>query len=216
MEEFTFLSNWLLWLIAAAILVIVELLTNTFAAFCLVGGCALALATSLIGFGIEAQLTAAAIGSVLSFIAFKPLIKRQAEARRHRDCLSNMDALIGRTTTVTEAIGGNTPGRVRIDGDNWQAVSADASPIDVGTKVRVTGYDSIILTVDLVDELLFFFYLYGIIDFSRTRHFNCGDSRYGWRKSRASIGNARNRTPRTLPQRVASRTQHHLAFHRQA
>ena len=94
MEEFTFLSNWLLWLIAAAILVIVELLTNTFAAFCLVGGCALALATSLIGFGIEAQLTAAAIGSVLSFIAFKPLIKRQAEARRHRDCLSNMDALI--------------------------------------------------------------------------------------------------------------------------
>ena len=120
MEEFTFLSNWLLWLIAAAILVIVELLTNTFAAFCLVGGCALALATSLIGFGIEAQLTAAAIGSVLSFIAFKPLIRRQAEARRHRDCLSNMDALIGRTTTVTEAIGGNTPGRVRIDGDNWQ------------------------------------------------------------------------------------------------
>ena len=142
MEEFTFLSNWLLWLIAAAILVIVELLTNTFAAFCLVGGCALALATSLIGFGIEAQLTA----------AFKPLIKRQAEARRHRDCLSNMDALIGRTTTVTEAIGGNTPGRVRIDGDNWQAVSADASPIDVGTKVRVTGYDSIILTVEREEE----------------------------------------------------------------
>ena len=141
MEEFTFLSNWLLWLIAAAILVIVELLTNTFAAFCLVGGCALALATSLIGFGIEAQLTAAAIGSVLSFIAFKPLIKRQAEARRHR-----------RTTTVTEAIGGNTPGRVRIDGDNWQAVSADASPIDVGTKVRVTGYDSIILTVEREEE----------------------------------------------------------------
>ena len=124
MEEFTFLSNWLLWLIAAAILVIVELLTNTFAAFCLVGGCALALATSLIGFGIEAQLTAAAIGSVLSFIAFKPLIKRQAEARRHCDCLS----------------------------DNWQAVSADASPIDVGTKVRVSGYDSIILTVEREEE----------------------------------------------------------------
>ena len=94
MEEFTFLSNWLLWLIAAAILVIVELLTNTFAAFCLVGGCALALATSLIGFGIEAQLTAAAIGSVLSFIAFKPLIKRQAEAPRlsqQHGCLDRQD-----------------------------------------------------------------------------------------------------------------------------
>ena len=53
---------------------------------------------------------------------------------------------------MTEAIGSNTPGRVRIDGDNWQAVSADASPINVGTKVRVSGYDSIILTVEREEE----------------------------------------------------------------
>ena len=33
------LSAWLIWLIAAAILVIIELLTTTYAALCLVGGC---------------------------------------------------------------------------------------------------------------------------------------------------------------------------------
>ena len=74
MDEPLMISSWLWWLIAAAILVIVELLTNTFAAFCLVGGCALALVAALIGFGIEVQLVAAAIGSVIAFIAFKPLI----------------------------------------------------------------------------------------------------------------------------------------------
>lgn len=150
MEGFALLSSWLLWLIAAAVLVIVELLTNTFAAFCLVGGCVLALAASLIGFGVEVQLAAAAVGTVLSFIAFKPIIKRQAAARRNRENPSNMDALIGRTSTVTEPITATAPGRVRIDGDSWQAVSADGLPIDTGAKVRVTGYDSIVLTVERI------------------------------------------------------------------
>ncbi len=152
MDETLMISSWLWWLIAAAVLVIIELLTNTFAAFCLVGGCVLALLASVLGFGINVQLLAAAIGTVVAFIAFKPLIKKQAQARHSRENPSNMDALIGRTTTVDEPIGEHQPGRVRIDGDNWQAVSADGSAIDKGAKVTVTGYDSIILTVVKAEE----------------------------------------------------------------
>ncbi len=152
MDEPLMISSWLWWLIAAAILVIVELLTNTFAAFCLVGGCALALVAALIGFGIEVQLVAAAIGSVIAFIAFKPLIKKQAEARHNRENLSNMDALIGRVTVVDEPIEEHRPGRIIIDGDNWQAVSADGTAMEKGTKVKVISYDSIILTVARADE----------------------------------------------------------------
>lgn len=152
MEGMTFFSAWLLWLIAAAVLVIIELLTNTFAAFCLVGGCLLALIAALLGFGVEGQLAAAAVGTVLSFIAFKPLIKRQAEARRPHKEQSNMDALIGRETVVGEPISETAPGRVRIDGDSWQAVSADGKPIAAGEKVRVASYDSIVLTVVRASE----------------------------------------------------------------
>lgn len=152
MDEPLMISSWLWWLIAAAILVIIELLTNTFAAFCLVGGCVLALVASLIGFGIEVQLVAAAIGSVIAFIAFKPLIKKQALARHNRENLSNMDALIGRVTVVDEPVGEHTPGRIIIDGDNWQAVSADGTAMEKGAKVKVLSYDSIILTVARAEQ----------------------------------------------------------------
>lgn len=59
-----------------------------------------------------------------------------------------MDALLGRTAIVSEEITPGRPGRVRIDGDNWQVV-ADSSSDTVrrGTEVVVTGYDSIILKV---------------------------------------------------------------------
>ena len=37
--------------------------------------------------------------------------------------------------------------RVTVDGDSWQAVSNSGDAIELGARVRVTGYDSIILTV---------------------------------------------------------------------
>ena len=152
MDETLFTSGWALWLIAAAVFVIIELVTNTFACFCLMGGCLVAFLAAVIGFGLNVQLAAAIIGIVITFIAFKPLIRKQAASHRADSSPSNMDALIGRTTTVTEAIGENTAGRVRIDGDSWQAVAADGKSIAKGTTVRVVSYDSIVLTVETTEK----------------------------------------------------------------
>jgi len=59
-----------------------------------------------------------------------------------------MDALIGRKATVVQDISKDHPGRVKIDGDNWLAVSLDSdADIATGTIVEIEGYDSIILTV---------------------------------------------------------------------
>ncbi len=146
------LSAWLIWLIAAAILVIIELLTTTYAALCLVGGCLAAMVCAICDGGLQMQLLLAAIGTIATFVAGKPLLQHYGLLRHRRPEPSNMDALIGRNCTVTERIGGvDDPGRVRIDGDSWQAVSEDGSPIDAGTPVRVVRYDSIILTVRRAD-----------------------------------------------------------------
>ncbi len=146
------LSAWLMWLIAAAILVIIELLTTTYAALCLVGGCLAAMVCALLDGGLQMQLLLAAIGTIATFVAGKPLLQHYGLLRHHRPEPSNMDALIGRTCIVTERIGGtDDPGRVRIDGDSWQAVSEDGSPIETGTAVCVIRYDSIILTVRCAD-----------------------------------------------------------------
>ena len=129
-------TGWSLWLLLAALFVVVELLTGTFACFCLVGGCVAAFVAAALGFDLSVQLACAAVGTVACFIAFRPLMRR------------NMDALLGRTAFITEPIPENGLGRLKIDGDNWQARSSDGSPLSQGTRVCVTGYDSIVLIVE--------------------------------------------------------------------
>lgn len=59
-----------------------------------------------------------------------------------------MDALLGRHGTVTEEIRPGKLGRVRIDGDNWQArLESPKAGAKRGDTVVVASYDSIILTV---------------------------------------------------------------------
>ena len=59
------ISSWLLWLIIAAILVIIELLTSMIATFCLATGCLIAMVCALLDWGVEAQLIGAIIGTFI-------------------------------------------------------------------------------------------------------------------------------------------------------
>ncbi|MBR6639399.1 MAG: NfeD family protein [Muribaculaceae bacterium] len=145
------MENWLIWLIVMAILVIVELLTSLIATFCLAVGCLCAMMVSLVNLGLEAQLIALIIGTIVSFAVFAPKIRRWQKSRevaKGTPALSNMDALKGRVVDVIEDIPANGVGRVKVDGDRWQARSNDGCPISQGAQVRITGYDSIILSVE--------------------------------------------------------------------
>ena len=143
------ISSWLLWLIIAAILIIIELLTSMIATFCLAAGCLVAMVCALLGWGIETQLTGAIIGTVIAFILVQPLIRHRKETIKKQDkSASNMDALIGRTAVLTESITEYAPGRTRIDGVNWQIRTNSNAPLTKGSKVRIIGYDSIILIAE--------------------------------------------------------------------
>jgi membrane protein implicated in regulation of membrane protease activity len=61
--------------------------------------------------------------------------------------VSNIDALIGRVGVVIESIEPDGSGYVKIDGDEWKAVSNVTEPISKGQKVEVIGQESIIVTV---------------------------------------------------------------------
>ncbi len=144
------MSLWIIWLIATAVLLVIELLTGLVATFCVAVGCLMAFVAALVGFGIEVQLGALVVGVILAFIFLVPFINRIRKGKKpHRpDYNSNMDALIGREGFLSREIPADGGlGRLRIDGDDWQVRSNDGSSIAHGTKVRVTGYDSIILTV---------------------------------------------------------------------
>ncbi len=137
-----------IWLIAAIVLVIIELLTAGFGVICFAVG---ALFSALAAFfGVDSlvwQLLIFAVASVLFFIFLRPVVLRFLD-KKSKDVKTNADALIGKMAIVSETIDSSAnQGRVAVDGDDWKAVSADGSVINKGEKVEIVSRDSIILTV---------------------------------------------------------------------
>ena len=136
-----------IWLIAAIILVIIELLTAGFGVICFAIG---ALFSALVAYftpNILWQLLVFAAVSLLTFIFLRPVLIKLLE-RKTKEVKTNADALIGKIGVVSETIDADkNTGRVAIDGDDWKAVTADGSIINKGEKVKVVSRDSIILTV---------------------------------------------------------------------
>ena len=136
-----------IWLIAAIVLVIIELLTAGFGVICFAIG---ALFSALVAYftpNILWQLLVFAVVSMLTFIFLRPVLIKLLE-RKTKDVKTNADALIGKIGVVSETIDSTKNiGRVAIDGDDCKAVSHDGAVINKGEKVKVLSRDSIILTV---------------------------------------------------------------------
>lgn len=141
---------WHIWVIIALIFVIIEMFTTGFAVMCISFGCLFGAGASALDWAIEWQILSFAIGTALAFVTVRPLIykffyKNQPEVK------TNTEAVIGRNAIVTERIVGSIqPGRVKIDGDDWKAVSLENDPIEEGEMVEVTAINSVILTVKKV------------------------------------------------------------------
>ena len=137
-----------IWLIAAIVLVIIELLTAGFGVICFAVGALFSALAAFLGMdSLVWQLLIFAVASVLCFIFLRPVVLRFLD-KKSKDVKTNADALIGKTAMVSETIDPSVnQGRVAVDGDDWKAVSADGSVINKGEKVEIISRDSIILTV---------------------------------------------------------------------
>lgn len=145
------MSVWLIWLIAAAILLIIEVLTQMMWALCLTIGALGGMTASLCGAGPVAQCSVALVVSIAAYAILLPVFKRRVLHTNAPETRTGMDALLGRRAIVTHAIHPGRTGRARIDGDNWQVRAPGAQyDIPAGTQVVVTGYDSIILNVEVI------------------------------------------------------------------
>ncbi len=137
-----------IWLIAAIVLVILEICTAGFGVICFAIGAAFSALAA--GLGVESvawQIVIFAVVSVLTFIFLRPVVLRFLE-KKSKDVKTNAEAIVGRIGVVSERIDGEQhTGRVAIDGDDWKAVSKDGSVIEKGKSVKIINLDSIILTV---------------------------------------------------------------------
>ena len=135
------------WLIAAIILVIVEISTAAFGAICFAIGAGLAGLAAYLGANAAWQIVIFASVSLLTFIFLRPVVLRLLD-KNSINVKTNADALVGRKAVVSERIDAEQhSGRVAIDGDDWKAVSADHAVIEKGASVEIVKRESIILTV---------------------------------------------------------------------
>ena len=145
----TIIMEYYYWLIAAIVLVIIEICTAGFGAICFAIGAAFSAMAA--GFVANCptwvQIVVFVVVSLLTFIFLRPVVMRFLD-KKSKDVKTNAEAIIGRKGMVSERIDASQhTGRVAIDGDDWKAVSEDGSVIEKGDDVEVIKLDSIVVTV---------------------------------------------------------------------
>jgi membrane protein implicated in regulation of membrane protease activity len=128
-------QTWIIWVIIAAVLGTIEILTTTLA-FGLVALAAIVAAVAGAAGGDAAvQFGAFVVASVIGLGVARPFALRHV--RQPPLLRTGTAALVGRPATVLEEVTGYS-GRVRIGGDIWSARSYDETQvIPAGTTVDV-------------------------------------------------------------------------------
>lgn len=113
---------WLLWLIGAIVLAIVEMFTIDFIFLMLAGGALGGMVAALAGGPLWVQVLAfAGVSTLLLFLA-RPAVKSWMESRTP-ETRTNFKALRGRTAEVVTEVS-TRGGRVKLAGEIWSARSA--------------------------------------------------------------------------------------------
>lgn len=141
--------QWEAWLILCLAFAAAELLSLDLFFVMLAGGAAVAAIAAALGvptLGSALLAFATAIG-LLTLI--RPNLMRKLHAGA--DLRTGVDALIGRRASVLREIRGTIPGRVKIGGEEWAAVSYDEEdrlvPGDVVEVVQISGATAYVLRI---------------------------------------------------------------------
>ncbi|PYI54226.1 NfeD family protein [Paenibacillus flagellatus] len=134
---------WALWLIAAGVLVVVEMLTLTFYLLWFgLGALAAAIVAWLMpdAFALQALVGCAVVALLTVFT--KPITRRFRPSRGYRDAV---DDLVGKQGIVVEEVADGKPGIVKVGSETWSATSNER--LVKGEAVIVVRRGSAVLEV---------------------------------------------------------------------
>ncbi|GGA31066.1 NfeD family protein [Paenibacillus physcomitrellae] len=141
---------WTIWLIAAGVLLVLEMFTLTFYLLWICLGAVAALLISLVlPDAILLQVLAGCIVALVLTVFTKPLSRRIRTSRGFQDAGTE---LIGRQGIVVEPIEPGHYGIVKIGGDTWSATASVSLGKD--ERVRVMKMSSTRIEVEKWEEIL--------------------------------------------------------------
>ena len=129
------MDDWVLWLIAAVVLAVGEVLTMGFFLAPFAVGAVVAMVIAAAGGGFVISGLAFLAISTVAFGALRPVARRHM--RLPAELRTGTAALVGKSGTVIEAIDRDS-GSVRIDGEVWTARPYDEDEtFETGQRVHV-------------------------------------------------------------------------------
>lgn len=134
------------WLIATIILLFVEASTFNLVSVWFAVGSAAALISCLFTDSLLAQSVIFVAVSVVCLLALRPLAARLKKP----PVPTNADLNIGRIATVLTPVTDEVPGRVRLDGVDWNARALPGTAFQPGERCRVAEIHSTLLMVEPV------------------------------------------------------------------
>lgn len=124
------------WLAIVIISLVVEFLTSEIVSIWFAVGSFVALIVALCGLNEAVQIILFVSVSLLFLVAARPFIKKWT---KRNEIKTNVDSLIGRIAIVTEDIIDGNRGVVKLDSQEWSAISSDNLVKD--TKVVVLSIE---------------------------------------------------------------------------
>ena len=132
------MSTWWLWILAALVSGIIEVMIVSFVFLMLAIGALAAGIAAACGANLMVQLIVFIIVSVALLVVLRPFLKGRIE-RSNNYVPSNTDRLIGKSGYVTETVG-ERHGRIQFSGGEWSA-RTEGPELPVGAEVRVDRID---------------------------------------------------------------------------
>jgi membrane protein implicated in regulation of membrane protease activity len=136
------MEPWVIWVVAAVVLVIAEATTTAFVAIYFGFAALVTAMAAVVGLPVALQLVVFGVVSVGSMVLTRPAL-RQA-AGRTTGIRTGVDAMQGRIGVVVRPIAELDPGQVKIGGETWTARSFyDGESIPEGARIEVVRVEGV-------------------------------------------------------------------------
>jgi membrane protein implicated in regulation of membrane protease activity len=135
----------ILWLIAAGIFLLFEVVTTALVSLWFAVGALAAAAAAALGAAPWLQVLFFALVSAICFILIYPRVRHLVEKNRQA---TNADKVIGQICVVTQRIDNlSGTGTVSIDGKTWTARTIDGEVVEAQTLVKIERIEGVKLIV---------------------------------------------------------------------
>ncbi len=142
------MSPWVIWLIASAVMFIMEIFTVSFLLFFPAVGAFLAFLCAIFKATMEVQISVFVISSILLIVFIRPIVTKFFKTN---NVAMNSQSVVGKNAIVIKEINNlHGRGQVKVAGEIWTAVSSNDEDIEEGATVIVLKIEGVKLIVKKV------------------------------------------------------------------